>query len=368
MGLGPEWQCLAANDFCPKKQRAYLDNAPPGAHFIPGDVAAIEPAQLPGRPDLVWASFPCQDLSLAGNGAGLKGDRSGTFWPFWKLVVRLQEQQRAPDLIVLENVVGALTSHGGKDFRAILAAAVKIGYRVGAFVVDAVEFVPQSRKRLFFAFVRQGVPLPDGITTPGPSPQWHPAALTEALALSPRSTRDAWVWWQLPAPPCRPQTLADLIEDEPDSVAWHSQAQTRKLLGMMSDINREKVRDVQRAGTRMVGTVYRRTRPDGEGGKVQRAEVRFDGISGCLRTPAGGSSRQTILVVEGKRIRSRLLSSREAARLMGVPDSYRLPESYNDAYHLMGDGLVVPVVGFISEHLLRPLAMATMQCQADRAA
>ncbi len=40
---------------------------------------------------------------------------------------------------------------------------------------------------------------------------------------------------------------------------------------------------------------------------------------------------------------------------MGVPDSYRLPESYNDAYHLMGDGLVVPVVGFISEHLLRRL-------------
>ncbi len=192
MGLGPEWQCLAANDFCPKKQRAYLDNAPPGAHFIPGDVAAIEPAQLPGRPDLVWASFPCQDLSLAATGpdsgviVAAPSGPSGNLWS----ACRNSSARRTG--IVLKNVVGALTSHGGKDFRAILAAAVKIGYRVGAFVVDAVEFVPQSRKRLFFAFVRQVFRPPDGITTPGPSPQWHPAALTEALALSPRSTRDAW--------------------------------------------------------------------------------------------------------------------------------------------------------------------------------
>jgi DNA (cytosine-5)-methyltransferase 1 len=58
--------------------------------------------------------------------------------------------------------------------------------------------------------------------------------------------------------------------------------------------------------------------------KTQRAEVRFDDISGCLRTPAGGSSRQTVLIVEGKQVRSRLLSPREAARLMGVPDDYPL--------------------------------------------
>ena len=50
----------------------------------------------------------------------------------------------------------------------------------------------------------------------------------------------------------------------------------------------------------MVGAVYRRTRPDENGIKRQRAEVRFDDVAGCLRTPAGGSSRQIILVVEGK--------------------------------------------------------------------
>ena len=286
----------------------------------------VELSELPGRASLVWASFPCQDLSLAGNGAGLKGKRSGTFWPFWTLVTKLCEQSRAPELLVLENVVGTVTSHGGRDFRAILAAAVRAGYRVGSFVIDAVDFVPQSRKRLFFVFVRDDVVVPGHLTTPSPSPQWHPVSLTEALDLSPRSTRDAWIWWRLPAPPCRITSLSDLIEDEPKGVAWNSYAHTRKLLEMMTLVNREKVREAQRANRRIVGTVYRRTRPNGKGRKIQRAEVRFDGISGCLRTPAGGSSRQTILVVEGRSIRSRLLSPREAARLMGVADSYLLPK------------------------------------------
>jgi DNA (cytosine-5)-methyltransferase 1 len=41
--------------------------------------------------DMAWASFPCQDLSLAGGGAGLKGERSGTFWPFWNLMKGLMK-------------------------------------------------------------------------------------------------------------------------------------------------------------------------------------------------------------------------------------------------------------------------------------
>ena len=61
------------------------------------------------------------------------------------------------------------------------------------------------------------------------------------------------------------------------------------------------------------------------------------------------------MVVEGKRIRSRLLSAREAARLMGLPDSYRLPANYNDAYHLAGDGVATPVVRFLAQSILEPI-------------
>ncbi len=83
--------------------------------------------------------------------------------------------------------------------------------------------------------------------------------------------------------------------------------------------------------------------------------MRFDDVAGCLRTPAGGSSRQLILVVEGQKVRSRLISGRETARLMGLPDDYRLPTNYNEAYHLTGDGVVVPVVRHLAEHLFEPI-------------
>ena len=105
----------------------------------------------------------------------------------------------------------------------------------------------------------------------------------------------------------------------------------------------------------MVGCIYRRTRSDSMGAKLQRAEVRFDDIAGCLRTPAGGSSRQVIMVVDGETVRSRLISALETASLMGLGSDYRLPKTYSDAYHLTGDGVVVPVVRHLAAHIFEPL-------------
>ncbi len=119
---------------------------------------------------------------------------------------------------------------------------------------------------------------------------------------------------------------------------------------------RAKLAAAQSLGERIAGTVYRRTRNRSDGVARQKAEVRFDQTAGCLRTPTGGSSRQTILLVHGDSVRSRLLSPREAARLMGVPEDYPLPERYNDAYHVFGDGPAVPAVAWLSRHLLAPLA------------
>jgi DNA (cytosine-5)-methyltransferase 1 len=111
----------------------------------------------------------------------------------------------------------------------------------------------------------------------------------------------------------------------------------------------------------MVGAIYKRTRLDDRGRKTQRAEIRFDDVSGCLRTPAGGSSRQTVMVVEGKTVRSRLITARETARLMGLPDDYTLPANYNQAYHLTGDGVVVDVVRHLATHIFEPLLGARLQ-------
>jgi hypothetical protein len=100
-----------------------------------------------------------------------------------------------------------------------------------------------------------------------------------------------------------------------------------------------------------VATLYRRTRP----GHGQRAEVRFDGLAGCLRTPKGGSSRQTLMVMGKGQIRTRLMTPREGARLMGLPDSYVLPRSATAGFQVVGDGVAVPVVSWLSQTLLEPL-------------
>lgn len=353
-GLGEGWTCLFANDFDARKGFSYQANWGAGGELTVGDIRGIDAADLPGRPDLVWGSFPCQDLSLAGAGAGLGGERSGTFHAFWAVIRGLIEQGRAPGLVAVENVCGTLTSHGGRDFETICRTFAGAGYRYGALVINADLFVPQSRPRLFVIGVRDGVEVAPGLLSPEPVGPFHTRAVRRAAAALPEAVRDRLLWWNVPTPPRRTTTFADLIEDEPDSVGWHNQAETKRLLDQMSPVHLAKVEAARRAGRRMVGGVYRRTRVEG-GTKVQRAEVRFDDVAGCLRTPAGGSSRQIILVVDGPRVRSRLISARETARLMGLPETYVLPRNYSDAYHLTGDGVAVPVVRHLARSLFEPL-------------
>ena len=353
-GLGEQWRCLFANDFDQKKAASYRLNWTCD-NFVCGDVRDLTTADLPGTADLVWASFPCQDLSLAGGGAGLKGERSGTFWPFWELMTALSDKGSAPAIIVLENVCGTLTSNAGKDFAAICRTLHNGSYRFGALIVDAVLFVPQSRPRLFIVAVRNDMELPEALVGDAPEGKFHPRTLRTAHRMLPAVLKEDWLWWSLAAPPARNVGFSDIVEDDPGSVSWHTLAETRKLLAMMSDVNLQKVRGAKREGRRMVGTVYKRTRRDDTGRKVQRAEVRFDDVAGCLRTPAGGSSRQLVVVVEGRNVRSRLISSRETARLMGLPDDYVLPDNYNAAYHLTGDGVAVPVVRFLTDEILAPV-------------
>jgi DNA (cytosine-5)-methyltransferase 1 len=354
-GLGRAWTCLFANDFDHKKGATYKANWGASGELKIGDVRNVRSAELPGRADLVWGSFPCQDLSLAGGGAGLKGERSGTFYPFWGVIRQLIADGRAPKIIAIENVCGTLTSHGGKDFEAICKTFADAGYRYGALVINASLFVPQSRPRLFVIGVHKDIRLPASLVSEDPIEPFHTRGLRRAMEAVPPSTRKEMVWWKLPLPAARKTTFADVIEEAPTSVEWHTVAETKQLLDMMSEINRAKVSAAKRSGRRMVGGVYKRTRFDENGTKVQRAEIRFDDVSGCLRTPAGGSSRQVIVVIDGPKVRSRLISSRETARLMGLPDTYKLPENYNEAYHLTGDGVAVDVVRFLAENLFEPL-------------
>ncbi len=359
-GLGNLWRCSFANDIDEKKVSTYRANWG-SDHIKLGDVASLALSDLPTAPvDLVWASFPCQDLSLAGSYRGLGREqdgswtRSGTFWPFWRLMRSLIKRGSAPRTIVLENVFGCLTSREGRDFAAIASALSEANYSFGAAVIDASHFVPQSRPRVFFIAAHKAHTIPGSLVRREPHEFGHPNSLVRAYERTAPQAKTNWVWWNVARPAARNTVFADVIEDEPSGVTWHTAAQTKHLLQLMSPLNRQKVAEAMHCGRRAVGAVYRRTRPGEDGVSHQRAEVRFDDTAGCLRTPAGGSSRQTILVIEGKRVRSRLLSPREAARLMGLSDSYVLPARYNDAYHVCGDGVCVPVVRHIAAHILEP--------------
>lgn len=371
-GLGEGWRCLFANDFNKMKAQAYALNWG-SEHLVCGDVANVRTAQLRGRADLTWASFPCQDLSLAGKYRGL-GEassevmtRSGTFWPFWKLMTQLGVEGRSPRLIVLENVIGAISSREGRDFEAICDALAEARYRYGSVVIDAKHFIPQSRPRLFFIAVAEDLEIPVGSVRQEADELWHTPALRAAQSRLRGKAKAQWRWWDMAKPPARNIGFADLIEEKPAHCRWHSKAETERLVAMMTPLHLAKIDQARASGERRVGGVYKRTRLDENGIKRQRAEVRFDDIAGCLRTPAGGSSRQAIVVVEGRSIRSRLLSPREAARLMGLDDSYILPERYNDAYHVAGDGVCVPVVRYIAKQLLEPMLGTKAEARAAAA-
>lgn len=348
-GLGTNWECVFANEIDEKKAESYRANWGKQDLRVK-DVNHVTLSDLPAEADLSWASFPCQDLSLAGNGKGLSAERSGTFWPFWNLMRGLVKERRGPKLIVIENVFGALTSHDGRDFAAISSALSGSDYSFGAVVIDAVHFIPQSRPRLFIIGVRKDLKIPSALKAKEPDSMWHPKAVLTAFNILSKTAQRKWIWWNIPAPFARTSSLSDLIEDEPTGTSWHSARETKHLLSLMSPLNKKKVEKAKASGELAIGTLYKRTRKG-----QQRAEVRFDDVSGCLRTPAGGSSRQIILVVDKGKVRSRLLSTREAARLMGLDDDYKLPDNYNAAYHLAGDGVVVPVVQHIARHVLEPI-------------
>ncbi|MGH7813165.1 MAG: DNA cytosine methyltransferase [Candidatus Binataceae bacterium] len=200
LGLGPRWQCTFANDICAKKAAAYRENFSPASELLVRDIAKVKAQDLPGHADLAWASFPCQDLSLAGAGAGLDGARNGTFWPFLKLIQNLRKEDRAPRVVVLENVPGALTSHAGEDFAAIFHALVMVGYRVGPMVIDSIHFLPQSRARLFVVAVEIKRDIPDSLCASGASKPWHTRSIQDAYARLSPHYRQRWIWWRLPPP------------------------------------------------------------------------------------------------------------------------------------------------------------------------
>ena len=334
-GLAADFQTIWANDISEKKALVFNANNEKGILQV-CPIENIRGEHLPCV-DLSWGSFPCQDLSLAGDMNGLYAERSGLFWQWLRV---MDEMKSRPSVVVAENVLGLVSVKGGQYYAIVHAELLKRGYRVGAVVLDALNWLPQSRKRVFVIGVREDVDVADMVAD---APLWcHPAPIVSVSKLVPQ-----WTWWKMARPTSKRVALDDLIDFNAPCDA--TVARDAKL-SLVSDVALKKARLMSRSRRRAF-TGYKRTR-----NHKQVLEIRTDGIAGCLRTPCGGSSRQIVVIADKGKLDTRLLTVREAARLMGAPDSYQIPGSYNDGYMAMGDAVAVPVVTYLSRTLLAPLA------------
>jgi DNA (cytosine-5)-methyltransferase 1 len=315
--------------------------------FVLGDVASVRGNDLPDGAAVAWASSPCTDLSLAGGRAGLDGVASGTFWHFVRLLEELGPSR--PQVVVLENVTGLATSHGGDDIATAIKAFNGLGYSVDVLVIDARRFIPQSRPRLFLV----------GAQTPPPE------------SSSPNSqVRPEWLDWIYNDPELRthratlPQLpelkisgLSSHIEEIPaDDQRWWSDERTRLFEKSLSFIQRERLEQMRLSASAKYRTAYRRTRNG-----VAVWEVRPDDISGCLRTARGGSSRQAVVRLGDGRLQVRWMTPQEYANLMGAADYDLSGARNNQALFGFGDAVAVPAVEWLAKNYLLPLVRSGSQ-------
>ena len=356
LGLGAAWKCVLANDVSPEKAATYRANHGAGELRLQ-DVRTLAPSDIPAA-DLWWASFPCQDHSSAGRRVGFAGDRGSLVFEITRLLHAALAAGIGPRLIAMENVTGFVRAAGGRDFVALATALTSAGFRVGAVMADAKDFVPQSRQRMLLVAVRDGTEIPDGMVSGRPDPALHPKVLVTGVAALPNSVGKRWVWWRLSQPTPHRLQLADMLDaDGGADQKWLSPERTAALVAKVAGQDRVRLERAMALGRQVAATTVG-VRKDMAEGPVRVQTVRTDGVAGCLMCRTK-SNRQQLMVIGPDAVGIRNFTPRELGRLMGLPTDYRLPGSEPEAVRLTGDGVVVPVVRWLAANLLEPLVAGT---------
>lgn len=332
-----------ANDFDRDKVHMYETHfgTSDDHQLVFGDIGDVHGPDLPKGLSLAWASFPCIDLSLAGWRRGLDGSHSSTFWAFTSIMDEMHEDR--PAVIVLENVVGLATSHGGGDLSAAIHELNRLDYSVDVLTLDARRFVPQSRPRLFIVAAQQP-PTSDASDDSTLRPDWLQTPYNDPALRMHRAA--------LPEPPALLEDgLSRVVERMgPDDERWWDEERIKAFLTSLSPVQDKRLETLRQGDTPTYRTAYRRTR-DGK----PMWEIRPDDIAGCLRTARGGSSKQAVVQAGNNTVRVRWMTPREYARLMGA-DEYRLGGlRRNQALFGFGDAVCVPVVDWLAKHYVLPL-------------
>lgn len=333
-GIATVW----ANDYDSSKQEMYegqwgLDE------YVLEDVHELHGEDLPTA-DVAWSSSPCTDLSLAGKREGLRGGReSSAFFGFTRTIREMGD--RSPEVLVLENVVGLASSHGGEDLLAAAKEFNDLGYTVDVVTLDARRFVPQSRPRLFMVGAKN--PVVGGREDTCLRPDW--------LAWLHASSEISTFRMDLPeVPDLLTGGLTDLLEPMDDrDPRWWNRERVDRFVDSMSQVQHARLTDFMKADVPVGRTAYRRTRNG-----VPVWEMRAQDVSGCLRTARGGSSKQAVAVMGRGELRVRWMTGIEYARLMGAGD-YRLTGLRDSQIHYgFGDAVAVPAVEWVAEHMIIP--------------
>lgn len=344
------WKTIWANDFDPMKRRLYDGLFPDDdAPFDTRDINLIQASDIPTS-TLATASFPCVDLSLAGAQRGLSRDtRSGAYLRFIDILRDMEG--RRPPLVLLENVTGLLSAGGGRELELCLTLLADLGYRLDMFTLTAAHFTPQSRPRMFIVGVHAtaGEHAELAPLDLQPDKDLRPPRLVEFIHSHPDLD---WSIRRLPPVPTAPVQLDRIVEPLPDDdPRWWDRQRVAHFRAQISARHRPQVEALCRSDAVSYATAFRRMRAG-----ASTAELRFDGVAGCLRTPKGGSAKQILVEMGRRRLRVRLLTPRECASLMGV-ENYSPPPDLkpDDALYGFGDAVCVPVITWIARNYLNPL-------------
>lgn len=370
-GFVTVWQCEID-----KTARAVLARHWPNATRYE-DVSKVNGAEL-APVDVVSFGSPCQDLSVAGRQAGIrKGTRSGLFLEAVRIIEEMREAQngKGPRFIVWENVPGALSSNGGKDF----AKALREFRRIGALdiawrVLETSDFGPPQRRRRVFVVVDLGGEGAGSVLSVAPRVCWYPptcgASGTDIAGETSRgATRDLWH-----AAIDRSSTLqtggvagtridaeaaagGQLVFTKAARAKSAEGVETWKEGGNAPTPNTFDNQSESRATVIAVDGYNQRAYDNG-----LHPTLRTEADSGdCVVTPESSDS-----------YRVRRLTPRECERLQGWPDDhtrYRADEteiSISARYRMIGNGVSAPVAQWVAENLARSLTPGTRRRYAVR--
>jgi len=330
-------EVVFANDISQAKAKLYASNF--GDTYLPTDIRTVGGGDVP-TVNIATASFPCTDLSLAGNRNGLRGPESGLIWEFTRVLTEMGD--RKPAVVMIENVPGFATSRGGEDLVDTVARLNRLGYSCDVLLLDARHFVAQSRLRLFIFGVQGDSQLPRHLAD-----ETRPAWVSRFSLSNPELGLHAR---PLPSVPTSDHTLESIVERPAhNDKTWWESGRVEAFISSLSEIQMARLNAMKTRRRLRWATAYRRTRNG-----IPTWEVRGDAIAGCLRTTSGGSSKQALVEAGYGNVRVRWMTGLEYARLQGASNIQLDDATESQIRFALGDAVCVPVIAWLAEHYLVP--------------